>query len=373
MSFKNNTSSRTPERPPYHSVEMESNRNKSAVSSKLTPEQPSYSVERTDSARTSVSEMSLSIKRYKDREGFKDRFNQALDQIAEDGIQLALPFMVLDHVAINQQNLGMITNWVRRCANTGTTITNKGIELLKVKEVNSVVETKEGATKQIKVWIIVIKCQDLRAHHMIYDHLNQKNSHKMRMGAYVFDQEGTRYPDKSTTDETIDSEVLLPPKRVNTNPILFDFTEGYREERTSAPRRHNRGEIPGLPTNFQDVQLPDYFKKMSNSTSIGYLSMTASEPSISDRSTWQDRRIVQLPLNTQTPERPSHSVEKGNQRREQADIRRTIIEPTHESSRSRDYNNKRRATDQDSFANDDRDDRKQKQQRRSPGWEGRGE
>jgi hypothetical protein len=116
---------------------MESKRsNKSAVSNKLTPEQPSYSVERTNSARISISETSLSIKRYRDRQGFCDRLNHALDQVAEDGVKLELPFLVLDHVKISQQNLGMITNWVRRCANTGTTITNKGIKLLKVKEVD---------------------------------------------------------------------------------------------------------------------------------------------------------------------------------------------------------------------------------------------
>ena len=52
--------------------------------------------------------------------------------------------MVLDYVRIKQQNLGMITNWVRRCANTGTTITNEGIECFKVCEVATSTTNKEG-------------------------------------------------------------------------------------------------------------------------------------------------------------------------------------------------------------------------------------
>ena len=106
----------------------------------------------------------------------------------------------------------MITNWVRRCANTGTTITNEGIEGFKVCEVATSTTNKEGEQVASKNWLIIINCKDFRAHHMIYDHQNQQASHQMRIGINVFDHEGTRYPDKTTSEEPLDEQVFAAPR-----------------------------------------------------------------------------------------------------------------------------------------------------------------
>ena len=96
-------------------------------------------------------------------------------------------------------------------------------------------------------------------------------------------------------------------------PILIDFTEGFRQDRTSAPQKHNRDGGAGLPTDHRDVRLPSYWKKKAicYSASIGYFSIASSEVSSIDIPINQDIRRVILSSATQTPERPNHSVEKG--------------------------------------------------------------
>ena len=179
--------SRTPERPQKPFVEMESRRKQSTTASEFAIDQTGHD-ERT--ARTSNADMSFEIKKCRDRQGFYERFNQTLDQIQEDGITLKLPIMILDHVQIHQQNLGMIMSCLRTCSDTNTTEIEVGVKLFKVKIVKAKSENEAGETIENDEWMILIKCRDPVVHHAIYPNLNQRKSHKLRIAAYVFDERG---------------------------------------------------------------------------------------------------------------------------------------------------------------------------------------
>ena len=101
---KPTSSSRTPERSPYRSVEMVSKKSNEVVNDAPTSEQGSPSVERRSSIRTSNSNLRFEIKRSRDRQGFYNRFNQALDKVFTMGSNYAT-LIVLDHVRIRLQNL----------------------------------------------------------------------------------------------------------------------------------------------------------------------------------------------------------------------------------------------------------------------------
>ena len=77
--------SRTPERPQKPFVEMESKRKQSIAASEVAVEEIS---QHERSARVSNAGISFEIKKWRDRQGFYERFNQTLDQIQEDGINL---------------------------------------------------------------------------------------------------------------------------------------------------------------------------------------------------------------------------------------------------------------------------------------------
>ena len=83
---------------------------------------------------------------------------------------------------------------------------------------------------------------------------------------------GHETPTKQTQKSLENEEVFKTPRNVD-KPALFDFADGYREDRTALPRAHSLDKIPGLQTNFNDVQLPDFFykKRVSTSTSLWYL------------------------------------------------------------------------------------------------------
>ena len=399
--------SRTPERPQKPFVEMESKKRLSITESKVAVEEISR---HERSARVSNADMSFEIKKWRDRQGFYERLNQTLNQIQEDGITLKLPLMILDHVQINQQNLCMIMSCLRTCTDTNTTEIEEGVKLFKVKIVKAKSENDEGETIENDEWMILIKCRDPVVHHAIYPHLNQRKSHKLRIGAYVFDERGILNPDRTESDQAIDSDVLKKPTKRVEKPILIDFTEGFRRDRTSAPRKHNRKDGAGLPTNHRDVRLPSYWKKTAicHSASIGYLSVASSEGTTINTPINQDRRKVILPPTAQTPERPSHSVEKGTsvleqdtrvidstsmaqitnqraprsytnsksgtQRANQSVITQQVNRPIVYHDDNIKSNNKRTAIDQlNHSSSDEQSYRATKQQKRSSGWEGKGE
>ena len=119
-------------------------------------------------------------------------------------------------------------------------------------------ENKEGETIENDEWMILNKCRDPVVRHAIYPQLNQRKSHNLRIVAYVFDERGILYPDRTESIQPLDSDVLNKPTKKVEKPILIDFTEVFRQDRTSAPRKHNRNDGAGLPTNHRDVRLPSY-------------------------------------------------------------------------------------------------------------------
>ena len=62
--------------------------------------------------------------------------------LAYEGIKAELPFLVLDHLAINELNFKQLIFRARRCASNGRDIENDGLNLFKLKAMDT--DAREG-------------------------------------------------------------------------------------------------------------------------------------------------------------------------------------------------------------------------------------
>ena len=76
-----------------------------------------------------------------DSRGFCVKFMSAIEQVAQDGVALQLPMVVLDHVAINQINLGFIINITRKSAGSDWAMTDNSVEMFKLNTVSTLHDT----------------------------------------------------------------------------------------------------------------------------------------------------------------------------------------------------------------------------------------
>jgi hypothetical protein len=112
---------------------------------------------------------SLMDLRSADRASFFDRLKEAIKMMADEEIEIKLPFLVLDHVAINEMNFKQLIFRIRKCASNGQQMENDGLNLFKVKTVQTIAREGEEAKGE---WIIVLNCNEAEGNHSIYKCLN---------------------------------------------------------------------------------------------------------------------------------------------------------------------------------------------------------
>ena len=119
--------------------------------------------------------------------------------MANEGIGLSLPIVVIEHVYNSDNNL---RSQARKCAKEGMPNKEEDDEyyfsLFKAKKVTKEVK-EEGTTKKKEELMIILRCKTIAANYAIYYDLNNRVEHKMRISVYVFDKKGCMYPDKTAS------------------------------------------------------------------------------------------------------------------------------------------------------------------------------
>ena len=142
---------------------------------------------------------------------FSTRFASLLSQLADEGIGFSLPVVVIEHIWNSESNLGIVKAQARKFAKELSNIvdgTNEEyFDLLKVKEVEF--ETEErGVLVKHKELIMILNCKEKAANYSIYHELNNRVERRLRLSAYIFDEEGCVYPDKSAKKTPLDKNKL---------------------------------------------------------------------------------------------------------------------------------------------------------------------
>ena len=146
--------------------------------------------------------------------------------INKEGFGLTLPVVVIEHIYISESNLGFLKAQVGKCAKEVSSIIDGNneeyFELLKVKEVEFETEEK-GVQVRHKELIIILSCKKRVANYSIYHELNNTVERRLRLSAYIFDEEGCVYPDKTARKTPLNvaklRSMFVPNPKV-TNPIL---------------------------------------------------------------------------------------------------------------------------------------------------------
>ena len=166
--------------------------------------------------------------------------------MADEGIGLELPIVVIEHIFNSESHFGVVRSAIRKCAKKK--MANKDgedeeyFQLLKIKEVVQNVE-KEGPKVERKELMILLRCKERSAHYPIYLPLNNKVEHSLRMSVYVFYEEGCIYPDKTPSKNPLNVaslRKLFKPNKSIRNPKLVD---NKIERRRVIARRHARYKI----------------------------------------------------------------------------------------------------------------------------------
>ena len=69
-------------------------------------------------------------------------------------------------------------------------------KLLKVKEIEFESEEK-GVQVRHREYMMILNCKERAANYSIYHKLNNRVERRLRLSAYIFDEEGCVYPDKT--------------------------------------------------------------------------------------------------------------------------------------------------------------------------------
>ena len=209
-----------------------------------------------------------------DSRGFSVKFMSAIEQVAQDGVALQLPMVVLDHVAINQINLGFIINITRKSAGSDWAMTDNSVEMFKLNTVSTLHDTPNPHRKiETTAWMIFIRCKDPVANYSIYNSLNQLKSHKSTISAYVFDINGSLFPNRSYSFTPISLENLQVPINTRIQPIMIEHTiQAFKRDRPW--RRHKDKVVSGYPVKkSRDLYLPPYFIKHTPQSQLSYASI----------------------------------------------------------------------------------------------------
>ena len=108
---------------------------------------------------------------YRHEVEFAARFSSAVEQIANEGIGLSLPIVVIEHIYNSECNLSVVRSQARKCAKEGMPNKDEDDEyyfsLLKVKEVTQVAE-KESTPKKKKELMMILRCKNKAANYAIF-------------------------------------------------------------------------------------------------------------------------------------------------------------------------------------------------------------
>ena len=194
---------------------------------------------------------------------FSTRFASLLSQFADEGIGLLLPVVVIEHIYNSESNLGIVKAQARKFAKELSNIVDGKdedyFELLKVKEVEC---EERGVQVQYRELIMILNCKVRAANYSIYHDLNIRVERRLRLSAYIFDEEGCVYPDKSAKKTPLDKNKLRAmfiPNPAVTKPILVDHKEERRREET---RLHKKPRyMGGFPKEIKmgQVLMPPYY------------------------------------------------------------------------------------------------------------------
>ena len=171
--------------------------------------------------------------------------------LAQEGIGFYLPIVVIDHIADTDINVSFIKNRVKKCAKEGVD-EGDGLNLFKIRRVQVRAEVEGRSVIRTEVMMIV-QCQLITAHQAIYRTLNQTAATRLRIGVYVFDQDGCQYPDRTMKHEPIDTRLFANNSRVNKlilNPMFIDV----KKDRARAEDRPHISKIQG---GYPVSRLPD--------------------------------------------------------------------------------------------------------------------
>ena len=119
---------------------------------------------------------------------FATRFSSAISQMAEEGIGLPLPIVVIEHIYNSENNLSVVRSQARKCAKEGMPKKFKDDEyyfsLLKIKEVAQTVVEKD-TIKERKELMMILRCKVKSANYAIYHDLKNRVEHKSLMSVRV--------------------------------------------------------------------------------------------------------------------------------------------------------------------------------------------
>ena len=87
---------------------------------------------------------------------FFGRLRIFMKALAHEGIKLELPFLVLDHLAINELNFKQLIFRERRCAFNGREIENDGLKLFKLMAMDT--DAKEALPSE--EWMVILNCDE---------------------------------------------------------------------------------------------------------------------------------------------------------------------------------------------------------------------
>ena len=237
---------------------------------------------------------------------FSTRFASLLSQLADEGISLTLPVVVIEHIYNTESTLGIVRAQARKCAKEMSDIDDGTdqdyFNLLKVKEVEFELEER-GAQVLQKEFIMILNCKVRAANYSVYHELNNRVESRLRLAVYIFDEEGCVYPDKSAKKTPLDVDKLRSIFKPNPNirhPILVDNKgERKREETGLHKKPRYKGGFPKEIKMGQVLMPPYYWNKVGEDSTLDpHQSGLVEETPNTQRST----------TSTQTYQRPSSST-----------------------------------------------------------------
>ena len=175
---------------------------------------------------------------------FTQRLAKELVKLAQEGIGFYLPIVVVDHVADTESNISFVKSKIKKCAKEGVEDDNDdGLNLLKIRKVPVNAMVDGNMIVRMKV-MIILQCAFCDAHQAIYRTLNQTVATRLRIGVYVFDNDGCQYPDRTMCGEAIDTRLFANNARVNKSimhPIFID----EKKDRARKESRNHLSKVQG--------------------------------------------------------------------------------------------------------------------------------
>ena len=196
---------------------------------------------------------------------FTARFSSAMTQMANEGIELSLPIVVIEHIHNSENNLSVVRSQARKCAKEDMPKKNEEddyyFSLLKIKEVvRKVIDKGEEIEK--KELMMILRCKVKAANYAIFYELYNRIEHKLRISVYVFDKEGCIYPDKTASKTPLNIDLLREMFRVNksiTRPKYVDNKTDRKRgiARAHAKERNDDGDFP-KEIKMGEILMPPY-------------------------------------------------------------------------------------------------------------------